>query len=418
MPRQVRDEPAVPSCTKDGRPEPCSCFFRKLRGRPSEFAFAFADSIRCVDPELWDSLAGRESFFLSRPFLAALEAAGPEGLEHRYAIAFRDERPVAAVALQLAEMRASQLTRACEGGAIGRIRARLLICGNLLSWGRHGIAFAPGEDPAALWPAVLEAIERVRRTERFSEKSDVVLVKDLPASGADAAPVLGPAGYARHETEPDMVLDLPARWRGHEDYLGSLNAKYRKAARATLRATDEAGYSLERLDDLAPHAARLHELYLAVHDEATVRPVLLPPSYLPAVARAAGDGFRAYALVRDGSTDGFATVLADGETAVGYTLGFDREANARAPLYLRLLQAVVAGAIELGCRRLSLGRTSLEPKARLGARPEPLSIWVRHKNPVLHWILSALLCATSHEEPPDRSPFKQGREEQKVVADG
>jgi hypothetical protein len=48
------------------------------------------------------------------------------------------------------------------------------------------------------------------------------------------------------------------------------------------------------------------------------------------------------------------TTLRDGETAVGYNIGFDRTANAEFPIYLRLLQAVVEDAIKFGSRRLSL----------------------------------------------------------------
>src|SRR5258705_7365281 len=65
----------------------------------------------------------------------------------------------------------------------------------------------------------------------------------------------------------------------------------------------------------------------------------------------------------------------------GYYIGYDRAAAAGLPLYLRLLHAVVEQAIDWGCGRLSLGRTTLDPKARLGARPQPLFIWARHRHP-------------------------------------
>ena len=56
---------------------------------------------------------------------------------------------------------------------------------------------------------------------------------------------------------------------------------------------------------------------------------------------------------RDGQVLGFVTTIRDGETAVGYYIGFDRETNATAPIYFRLLQAVVDHAIQIGCSRLS-----------------------------------------------------------------
>jgi Acetyltransferase (GNAT) domain len=104
---------------------------------------------------------------------------------------------------------------------------------------------------------------------------------------------------------------------------------------------------------------------------------------------------------------GFVTTVRDGETAVGYYIGFDRETNASVPIYFRLLQAVVDDAIKLGCRRLSLGRTALEPKARLGARPDPMRIWIRHRIPMLNVFVRGLLHTISHhDEAPERNPFK------------
>ena len=67
----------------------------------------------------------------------------------------------------------------------------------------------------------------------------------------------------------------------------------------------------------------------------------------------------------------------------------------------------VEDAIALGASRLSLGRTALEPKAKMGCKPEPLACAVRHRAAPLNLILSALTRTASHDEPPERSPFKK-----------
>ena len=101
------------------------------------------------------------------------------------------------------------------------------------------------------------------------------------------------------------------------------------------------------------------------------------------------------------------TSVRDGDTAVAYYVGFDRaEAESGLPLYLRLLHAPIADAIDWRCARLSLGRTALEPKAGLGARPEPMAIWLRHRVPAINWMLRGVLGAVPHAEAPERNPFK------------
>jgi len=135
--------------------------------------------------------------------------------------------------------------------------------------------------------------------------------------------------------------------------------------------------------------------------------VTAPESYLPALARALGpDRFRCTLLRRGDDVAGFVTTLKDGDTAIGYYIGIDYAANEQVPVYLRLLQATVADAISLGCRQLSLGRTALEPKARLGAKPLPLSVWVRHRVSVMNYLIRPLLGAIPHDEPPERSAQK------------
>ncbi|MBN8248718.1 MAG: hypothetical protein J0L84_14920 [Verrucomicrobia bacterium] len=73
------------------------------------------------------------------------------------------------------------------------------------------------------------------------------------------------------------------------------------------------------------------------------------------------------------------------------------------PLSLRWLHITVADAIAWGCRRLSLGRTALEPKAALGARPEPMSVGLRHRVPAVHWLVRGMLDAVPHAEAPERA---------------
>ncbi len=159
--------------------------------------------------------------------------------------------------------------------------------------------------------------------------------------------------------------------------------------------------------DLAADAGRLHELYLSVQSNATVRLVTLPHTFLPAMAAALGDNFRCTAIRREGRIIGFVTTVKDGDTAIGYYIGFDRaEAAAGLPLYLQMLHATIADAIHWRCRRLSLGRTALEPKAGLGAKPEPMSVWIRYRVPAFNWLLRGVLSAVPHGEAPERNPFK------------
>jgi len=395
------------------------------RHRPTGFGFAFADSVDYLDPDRWDSVTRKASLFLSRKILRVIEIDGPENIQPRYAMIFRGEQPVAAVAAQVVHVTGDRLKRSKESDGSraserllrralapaakltgGGLRERMLVAGNLLSWGFHGIAFAPGEDPAPIWPAVAEALYRIRRAERLTGETDFVMIKDCTAQ-QHHADALRRFSYRPLDTEPNMVLGIDPAWRSYDDYLAALDAKYRRNAKDHGKKLAAAGCIIEPLLDVADQTGRLHELYLAVHGNAPVRLVTLTPAYLPALAQAAGDRFRCTVVRRGDEILGFVTSLRDGDTAIAYYIGFDRAAaDSGLPIYLRLLHATIADAISWGCRELSLGRTALEPKAALGAKPEPISIWLRHRIPAMNWALRGVLGAVSHSEAPERNPFK------------
>ena len=395
------------------------------RHRPSGFGFVLADRIDYLDAAKWDALAAHGGFFLRRDVLRVIEEHGAENISPRYAMMFAGAKPVALLAAQLVTVTGDRLHQApgsrlahhpkevlkrlvspAARSVKNRLRERMLVAGNLLSWGFHGVAFAPDEDPAQLWPGIAEALYRLRRAERLGGQTDFVMVKDLavPHAGTDA---LKTFGYRPLETEPNMVLALDPAWRTYDDYLAALDAKYRRKVKDQNKKLAAGGCQLETLVSLDGLATRLHELYLAVQGNATVKLVTVKEAYLTRLAVAVGGDFRCTVVRRGAEVLGFVTSVRDGDTAIGYYIGFDRAAAAEGlPIYLALLQATVADAIHWRCRRLSLGRTALEPKAGLGAKPEAMAVWVRHRVPTVNWLMRGLLGAVPHAEAPERNPFK------------
>ncbi len=381
------------------------------RHRPSGFAFALADRIDFLDKTHWNKVTADKSLFLSPRYLRVLEDAGPDNLRQCYALIFRDKEPVAAIAAQCVTVSLARLRKKSsrEIPLEDKLEEKMLVCGNLLSWGMHGIAFAPNVDEEPLWPAVAEAIYRLRRVDKLFGDTAFVMVKDIPDAYASSANALSRFSYRELETEPNMVLEISPKWKSYDDYLASLTSKYRKQSKQIDKEVEAAACTVTEItsDEIVRDAEQLHALYLQTHKNARLRLVTLPVAFLPTLAKELGDDMRFTVLKKGDTLLGFVTTVKDGETAVGYYIGFDRAANADIPIYFRLLQAVIGHAISLGCNRLSLGRTALEPKARLGARPDPMRVWVRHRIPMLNLIVRGLLhTIDDHEEPPQRNPFK------------
>jgi hypothetical protein len=371
----------------------------------------------------WDELTRCASIFMRRPYLTALRQTIPEGFGLHSALIHSGATAVAAVLGQTFPFNLGALIHPDEERvalrkrdravvAVGRkaLLAResaVVLCGNLFSWGLDGVAFAPGADARALWPAVADCLELFRKAAGLRSMRTVLAIKEVPGEiSADLAGI-AEVGFRPLELEPDMVLSIPPEWRSLADYHQALNSKYRKSAVKIVKDVEAAGFGPEVVPDPAALSETLHGLYLQVWARAKVQGASLSPAYVPQLAAQLGDDFRCVVLRAPGQLPvGFVTLIRDSDTAVGYICGFDYEVNRETPIYLRLLQAAIAEGINLGCRRISFGSTALEPKSRLGARPVTNHAWMKHRFRLLGSVLKRLIPLARHEDAPVREPFR------------
>jgi hypothetical protein len=389
---------------------------RIARRTPSGFEFVFSDKIDFVNAQDWDSLAA-QTVFLSRDYLRVLERYSPDNLTVRYAMAYADGQPAAILLLQRITITGDRFskkkdTEKLRDKTIEKYGEHLLVCGNVLIWGLRGTAFAADIEPDQIWRAVGEAIYRLRRADKLLGESDLIIVKDFSGDDQAAQGTLRLLGYRSVESEPDMVLDIRPEWKKPEDYLASLASSYRSNVKKLLKdcAAANVTYRLLEPAEMLQRADELHALYLQVHEGQGLRLATLHPLYLPAMAQILGAHFRCRVAEIDGKAVGFVTTVLDNDCAVGYYIGYDKASNEVAPIYLTLLGSCIDDAIEMGAKQLSLGRTALEPKAKMGCKPVPVACAVKHRLSAINPVLSAITRNVSHNEPPERSPFKVAKE--------
>jgi Acetyltransferase (GNAT) domain len=389
---------------------------RAARRTPSGFEMVLSDKIDFVNATDWDSLAV-QSLFLSRDYLRVLERYSPSNLTARYAMAYADGKPAAIVLLQRVTITGDRFSKKKDSDklrdkTIEKYGEHLLVCGNVLVWGPRGMAFADDVEPAQIWRAVGEAIYRLRRADKLLGESDLIMVKDFSGDDVVAQDTLRLLGYRSVDTEPDMVLDIRPEWKKPEDYLSSLTSSYRSNVKKLSKDCVAAGVTFRLLEpaEMLQRADELHALYLQVHEGQGLRLATLNPLYLPAMAQILGPHFRCRVAEVDGKAVGFVTTVQDNECAIGYYIGYDKPSNEAAPIYLTLLGSCIDDAIEMGAKQLSLGRTALEPKAKMGCKPVATTCAVKHRVSAINPLLSAITRNVSHNEPPERSPFKVAKE--------
>ena len=72
-----------------------------------------------------------------------------------------------------------------------------------------------------------------------------------------------------------------------------------------------------------------------------------------------------------------------------------------------MLYDYVELAIEKNCKELRFGRTAEEIKSSIGARPVPMKLFIKHRNPIANRILKTIVGTITPSDYELRKPFKQ-----------
>ena len=383
------------------------------RHRSLGYQYVFADSVRFVNASDWDLLAQNGSIFLSRKYLDAIEQCSPENTAQRYALAYAGDQPLVLLACQIADISGEQIRQPgskVEEKLMSQYQERVLVCGNLVSSGLHGILFAEQVDDEQGWRIVAEMLYKIRRSEKLSGEIDFVLIKDIKGEQIDLSSVIERFSFRRIQTDPDMVLALDPDLSDFNGYLQQLNTKYRNRIKKVIKNLEKGGFSSEvlKVDDAVDR--QIHALYMNVERRSPTRLATLPMGYFAALAKNLGEAFVCHGIFREGVLVGFISVIHDGDESVAYYVGFDYEVNGQHPIYFRLLQLVIESAINAGSSKVLFGRSALEPKANLGAEPVDTFVWARHRVPVVNYFVRQLFRNLLFDQAPVRNVKKKPRQ--------
>ncbi|WP_258932065.1 hypothetical protein [Flavobacterium oreochromis] len=104
---------------------------------------------------------------------------------------------------------------------------------------------------------------------------------------------------------------------------------------------------------------------------------------------------------------GFHTLLLNGELLETYFLGYDEQIQKDNMLYLNMLYNMTEFGIENKFKKIIFGRTALEIKSSIGAKPVVMSGFIYHRNKFInkyiHKIFTGLEPTVIWKE---RHPFK------------
>jgi hypothetical protein len=104
---------------------------------------------------------------------------------------------------------------------------------------------------------------------------------------------------------------------------------------------------------------------------------------------------------------GFLSAMRNGENLDAHFIGLNYALNKDYAIYPRILNDYVRLGILFGAKRINLGRTASEIKSTLGAKPQDLTCYTRHKRPFVNSLISPFLKNVKIKSFKEHAPFKQ-----------
>ena len=366
-----------------------------------------------VRPELWDAVVPPGRGGLLHAFLAPCARVLDDGRWRAFTVADGDQPPVAvspgvihrvdlAAWLPAAPGRAVQLGRRLRDDLL---RPRVLELGPPC-WPGPPIAC---RQPALAGTAASMVVQEAWRQVAVEHQADALLVRDFGGDWTPLEALLDAWGFVKLAERPTFVVpiagrDLPA-------HVAAMRAPYRRRAQQYLGADLSGGAGL-RLSvtsgaGMAARAAEIARLCALTTARST-------ESRREQVGAEVIAGWAACAraravLIEDGQGVLLlaAVVLIDPPVLHFIRVGFAEQVGKATGVYPRLLYELVRLAAAEGCAFVDLGLTSADPKLRAGARPVPLRVWARHRNPLVQKLLRAAIPRLAGAPPgPERNVFR------------
>lgn len=364
-------------------------------------------------PDTWDGLA--TNIFLTRDYLKVLERSAPVNMHCRFIGIFHRENLVGIALAQFLD--AHQLSSFGERDKCFKAELRkflfrnftahVLILGNNMLTGEHAFALDEHADIEKVSLSLKEAMKTLEKA--FKEKGKKIHITVLKDFSQTIVKPLAQEFKKSYEfsVQPNMVLNIDASWKDESGYQDALSKKYRdQHKRARKKSADVVKRELS-LEEIAQHETELYELYLQVAKNAPFNTFLLARNHFRVLKEMLKDDFLLYGYFYEAQLIGFCTMIRNGERLDTYFLGYNDTFQKAKMLYLNMLYDMIAYAIKESFRELIFGRTALEIKSSVGAKPVKMYGLLTHRNSLLQKNMD---CVFEYLEPgvewKERNPFK------------
>jgi len=379
--------------------------------------FNYIDEI----PELvWDSLSEANNTYFTKPYLKAFEVHNAHRIQFFYLVVYSGNEPISIATIQVLEFdfvaadftsnanAFIQKASFCLGNLIKRNYVKIMICGSAFLSGEHGIYIKPNEDKKLVLEQLIKGIQAIINANRYLEKwVDIILLKDFITKSLPIVNNLKKHNYSPVQVDPNMVLTLNSEWNEFEDYLSSFKSKFRVKAKKAYKTSCNLVVKDFTSEDVKHYKKELTRLYYNVKDKSSFNPETLNIATYVSLKEVLKEDFILRGYFLEDTLVGFMSGVVSQNSLDAHYVGIDYDLNKKHAIYSRILYDYVQIGIERKLGYINFGRTAGEIKSTLGAVPEELTCYVRHKKSVANFLFKPFIRKIKPAIFEQRFPFKK-----------
>ena len=366
-------------------------------------------------PKKWDEVA-HENAFLQTPYLKVLEESAPTNMQCFYVGIFENNSLIGVALAQYLDLnklesfgeRDQCIKTFIRNFIFKNFASHALFLGNNMITGQNGYTFNKEIDAITIAEILGNCAKEI--TSYFKKqdiKIHIVSFKDFYQESATELKKTTFSLLYEFNTQPNMIFELQNQWKTNTEYIEALTKKYRDQYKRAHKKFEGIETRELSLNEIILKENRIYELYFHVAKNAPFNTFFLAKNHFSSFKRQCGPKFILVGYYLKNELVGFHTLLVNGKTLETYFLGYEEQIQKEKMLYLNMLYNMTEFGIENQFKKIIFGRTALEIKSSIGAKPVIMSGFIYHTN---KWINRILPKIFPNLEPSlvwqQRHPFK------------
>ena len=375
----------------------------------------FFSSVDYIDPKYWESLGCCNNIYYTPEFLRAFEVSNSD-IDFNYIVILRNDEAVAFANTQIVSIGIETITKNIKISAVIKKninkllcnnQLRVMFCGNVFLSGEYGTFLKDGEDKIEMFNAIAEAVSTLAKN---TKKLNAIFVKDFKEDSLYITDLLKGFDYAAMHVEPNMIINLDPQWESFDDFKGALKSKYRVKANKANSQSEILRAEQFNEHDILRHQDDLQKLYENTIANANFNAQILNLDTYAFLKSTYPDRFIVKGYFLDSKLVGFLSAMVNEDNFDAHFIGLDYSLNKQYAIYPRILNDYVRLGISNKCKRINLGRTASEIKSTLGAVPEQLTCYIRHKRSLPNKLMKPFISNIQIKTFRQHRPFKTEKE--------